>query len=520
MFGLVHTLAARRLLRRLPRLEAVQRQPARVQTQVFQQLLEYGRATVFGHAHAFREVRSVADFQARVPARAYEELYPWLERTLKGERDILWPGRVRWFAKSSGTTNDKSKFIPITRESLRWNHQAGARDTMAMYLHLRGGDSQAFTGKGLVIGGSHEVSRFNSGARYGDLSAVLLETAPPFVNYLRAPSKRTALMAEWEAKIDRMAKETLHENITMVAGVPTWTLVLINKLFELGRIRSRNLLEVWPNLEVFFHGAVNFTPYRAQFEALLPSERMRYFELYNASEGFFAMTSDFADPAMLLDLNAGIFFEFVPVNEFGKAHPAALTVADVEEGATYALLITTPGGLWRYQIGDTVRITQKQPLKLVVSGRTKHFLNAFGEELVVENAERAVATAAEATGAHVRDFTAGPVFFAGADNGSHEWVFEFTVPPDDPARFAETLDATLQAINTDYAAKRHKSMALRFPVIHFAPEGTFDEWLRQRNRLGGQNKVPRLANNREYLDGLLALFSVRTATTTNQLTSS
>lgn len=467
-------------------------------TPTFLRLLERGKRTAFGRDHGLTDVKSYADFCKRVPIRSYEELFPYIERVMRGEKDVLAPASVKWFSKSSGTTNDRSKFIPIPYENLHRNHYAAGKDMIAAYLRSRP-DSRVFDGKTLSIGGSHEISRLNSAVRVGDVSAVLLQNLPFFYEWRRAPKRRIALMGRWEEKIEAMARDVYKQNITAIVGVPTWTVVLIEKIFELEkrdkRSSPRDLSRIWPNLEVFFHGGVSFTPYENLFRELISSPRMSYREVYNASEGFFAF-QDRPERGMKLLLDRDVFFEFVPTSG-GEA----VRVHDAQIGTPYAVVITTSGGLWRYALGDVVKFIDRQ--RIVVVGRTKHFINAFGEEVVVENADAALAQAAQATNAVVADYTAGPVYFDRGEKGRHEWIVEFKRPPDDPDLFRSILDRTLRKINSDYDAKRE--LALDAPKIHFAPPGLFEEWLRRRGKLGGQNKVPRLSNDRQYLNPLLEL---------------
>lgn len=502
--SVINAIASWYLKKRIYQIELFIKHPVETQMEVFHRLISTAAPTVVGKQYGFESIQSVEDFQARVPVSAYEELHPLIKRTLKGEEDVLWPGQIKWFSKSSGTTNDKSKFIPVTREALDDCHFKGGKDMLALYLNNHP-ESQLFTGKGLPIGGSHEVNKLANGSYYGDLSAVLIENTPNVFNLFRATSKRVSLMPEWESKIQTMAEQVLNLNITSIAGVPTWTLVLINKLFEMSGSDTRNLLDIWPSLEVFFHGGVSFKPYRQQFEKLIPSGQMNYFETYNASEGFFAMQNESDRDDLLLMLDYGIFYEFIRLEDLGNPYPKAYTIGDVEANVTYALVITTNGGLWRYLIGDTVRFSSLSPFKLHIAGRTKHFINAFGEELMVENAERALEAACTATGAVVENYTAAPIYFGDDAGGAHEWLFEFETAPQSLERFGEVLDGTLKSLNSDYEAKRHKSIALRPPVIHAMPQGTFYEWMKRRGKLGGQNKVPRLSNTREFVDSILEM---------------
>ncbi len=478
--------------------------PAKAQEKTFEKLLRKLANTKFGKEHGILPTDNVDAFRKKIPIRPYEEFYPYIKRTLQGEADVLWQGKTRWFAKSSGTTNDKSKFIPIPYESLYENHYKAGKDMVAVYIHNRPG-TKIFTGKSLSIGGSHEISKFNKHARYGDLSAVLIENMPWFYELFRAPSKEVALMAEWESKIQKMAEETLTENITAIAGVPTWTLVLIEKLFEIFPGNAKNLFDIWANLEVFWHGAVSFAPYRETFKKLCPSEQMKYMEIYNASEGYFAFEHEFGRQDMMLLLEHGIFYEFLPMEKLNDPNPETLLIDEVEIGKNYALVISTLGGLWRYLIGDTVSFTGTKPPTIVITGRTKHFLNVFGEEVMVGNAEKAVEIASKQTNASVEDFTATAQYLQGDALGRHEWIIEFSHPPQNPEQFARLLDKTLREINTDYDAKRYRSMALKPPLLHIVPKGTFYKWMKKRGKLGGQNKVPRLSNDRKYVEEILAM---------------
>ncbi|MBX3102557.1 MAG: GH3 auxin-responsive promoter family protein [Bacteroidetes bacterium] len=489
------------LRRRYPQVQHALLHPRRCQEDVFAQLVLQGKSTRWGQTHGYAHIRSYADYARQVPVHTYEAFFPYVEQVLRGEADVLWPGRTRWFAKSSGTTNDVSKFIPIPPICLQTNHYAAGKDMLAIYFHNYP-QSRLAGGKVLSIGGSSQVSRYNENARYGDLSAVLIENMPRLYERGRAPGRRVALMDEWEAKLEAMARETLRQPITGIAGVPTWTLVLIDKLFQLAG--TRNLHDIWPGLEVFFHGAVSFTPYREQFRQLIPHPGMHYLETYNASEGFFALQTEPAEYDMALLPHRGIFYEFIPMSELGSESARALPLWEVETGVNYAMVISTMGGLWRYQIGDTVQFTTSKPYyKLVITGRTRHFINAFGEEVVVGNTDMAVARACHLTGAQVAEYTAAPIFQDNQGKGGHEWVIEFARVPDNLGAFVSALDAELQTLNSDYAAKRYKDIALQLPRLHVVPPGTFHAWMKQRGKLGGQHKVPRLSNSREYVEALL-----------------
>ncbi len=500
---IVHKIASWYLGKRLQRIEEYVQAPIATQTRIWRELLDRAKHTTWGQKYGYERITSYDEFRENVPISTYEQLFPYIQRIIKGEHNVLWPGRIDWFAKSSGTTNDKSKYIPLSKDSFDELHFKAGRDMLTLYLEQRP-ESRLFSGKSLSISGSHEFHP-DAEVRAGDLSAVLVENLPIFYELVRTPSKRVSLMSEWESKIDIMADEIIQEDVTGLAGVPTWALVLIHKVFEKLDRTDKNVLEIWPNVEVFMHGGVNFEPYRPQFEALIPSDQMTYMNIYNASEGFFGVQDDFERDDMLLFLDYGIFYEFLPLEELDKDHPMAIGLADVEVGKTYALVISTNGGLWRYLIGDTIVFTSTSPFRIRIAGRTKHFINAFGEELMVGNAEKALVEACRETGASITNYTAAPIYFTDSSQGGHEWLIEFEQPPKDLARFSEVLDQTLKILNSDYEAKRYNDMALRFPQIHSVPTGTFYDWMKKRGKLGGQNKVPRLSNDRRYVDDILEM---------------
>ena len=465
-------------------------------------LIKKARDTEWGRNHDYKGIRTYKDFISRVPLQAYEDLKPYIQRMIEGERDVLWPSLVRWYAKSSGTTHEKSKFLPITSDVLHHCHYQGAFDTVALYLRNTP-DSRISSGKGLILGGSHAPSPINAQAHQGDLSAVLLENVNPVVNLVRIPKKSIILMDEWENKIRQIVDSTWDKSVSNLSGVPSWMLVLIKAVLK--KTGKEYLTEVWPNLEVFFHGGVNFAPYKEQYKALIPSDKMRYMETYNASEGFFGVQDDPFDPSLLLMTDYGVFYEFVPVNELGREDPMVVPLTEVEVGKNYAMVITTCGGLWRYQIGDTLRFTSCFPHKFVITGRTKHFINAFGEELMVDNAERAISLTCHQTGARVREYTAAPLFHLDKAKGQHQWFIEFEKKPDSIDDFAQLLDHNLQELNSDYEAKRYKEISLQPLSVTVARQGAFYEWLRQKGKLGGQHKIPRLCNDRAILDELLRI---------------
>ena len=468
-----------------------------MQRDVLMHLVGRASNTEYGRKHAFSEINNYEQFVKCVPVNSYEELKESIDRMRHGESDVLWPGRVKWFAKSSGTTNDKSKFIPVTDEGLHHIHYAGAFDTVALYLRNTP-KSRLFDGRSLILGGSHSPNYNMPGSLVGDLSAILIENINPLANLVRIPKKRTALLADFEVKRDRIAHEALNKNVTNLSGVPSWMLSVLTRVMELSG--KQYLDEVWPNLEVFFHGGVAFTPYRQQYEHLIRSPRMQYMETYNASEGFFGLQSEPTDKSMLLMLDYDVFYEF---QEMGTDN--IVPIWGVESGKNYAMLISTSCGLWRYMLGDTVRFTSVNPYKFVISGRTKHFINAFGEELIVDNADQGLAYACQQTGAEVSEYTAAPIFMDDHAKCRHQWLIEFSTPPQDLRQFATLLDERLQSLNSDYEAKRYKDITLQPLEIVTARPGLFNEWLKQHGKLGGQHKVPRLSNSREHIEQLLEL---------------
>ena len=468
-----------------------------MQRDVLMHLVGRASNTEYGLKHAFSEINNYEQFVKCVPVNSYEELKESIDRMRHGESDVLWPGRVKWFAKSSGTTNDKSKFIPVTNEGLHHIHYAGAFDTVALYLRNTP-TSRLFDGRSLILGGSHSPNYNMPGSLVGDLSAILIENINPLANLVRIPKKRTALLADFEVKRDRIAQESLNKNVTNLSGVPSWMLSVLTRVMELSG--KQYLDEVWPNLEVFFHGGVAFTPYRQQYEHLIRSPRMQYMETYNASEGFFGLQSEPTDKSMLLMLDYDVFYEF---QEMGTDN--IVPIWGVESGKNYAMLISTSCGLWRYMLGDTVRFTSVNPYKFVISGRTKHFINAFGEELIVDNADQGLAYACQQTGAEVSEYTAAPIFMDDHAKCRHQWLIEFSTPPQDLRQFAALLDERLQSLNSDYEAKRYKDITLQPLEIVTARPGLFNEWLKQHGKLGGQHKVPRLSNSREHIEQLLEL---------------
>lgn len=488
--------------KRQKELERHRKEGVQMQAEVLKSLLDRASDTEYGRDHIFNMTRSYEEFAHNVPVNTYEELKGDIDRMRHGEKDILWPGVVKWYAKSSGTTNDKSKFIPVSDVGLENIHYQGGNDAVAMYLQ-NNPKSRLFDGKSLILGGSHSSNYNVDGSLVGDLSAILIENINPIVNLVRVPDKRTALISDFEVKRDKIAEICLHKNVTNISGVPSWMMSVLQRVMELSG--KQHLEEVWPNLEVFFHGGIAFTPYRKAYEQLITSPNMHYMETYNASEGFFGLQNDPQDKSMLLMLDYDVFYEFIPMDEFGKENPTVVPLEGVKVGVNYAMIISTSCGLWRYLIGDTVRFTSRNPYKFVITGRTKHFINAFGEELIIDNAEKGLQYACKKHGAQVREYTAAPVFRDEHTIPHHQWVIEFSCPPDDVEAFADTLDARLQQLNSDYEAKRYKDINMVRLKIVVAQDGLFERWMRKRGKLGGQNKVPRLSNSREHIDELLKM---------------
>lgn len=478
--------------------------PESTQAMLFNNLVHSGQFTEYGKKFDFQHINTIKEFKKNTPINEYEDIKPYIQRMMEGNQNVLWNSPITWFAKSSGTTSDKSKFIPVSNESLEDGHFKSAKDLLALY-YRNFPQSGIMSGKCLTLGGSHQVNQLNADSYYGDLSAVMIQNMSYFTQLIRTPDISIALMQEWEEKIEKMAQSTILEDVTMIAGVPTWTIVLIKKIFEI--TGKNNLHDVWPNLELYMHGGVNFTPYEHQFKNLIPSPNMHYLETYNASEGFFAAQDIIGRDGLLLFLNHGIFYEFMPMEEYGKEHPETLDLEDVEIGKNYAIVISTNSGLWRYIVGDTIQFVSTNPFRIKVSGRIKSFINAFGEELIVDNADYAIAKASRKTNAVVNDYTAAPVYFSNESNGCHEWAIEFDHAPNDIALFTETLDRALQEVNSDYEAKRYKDIALTKPKINILEKGIFNLWLKNKGKLGGQHKIPRLCNDRKLLDEILALSS-------------
>ncbi len=493
-------------VKRINQIEIFKKYPFETQKETLYKLLAKAAKTEWGKKHSYSSILSVKEYQSRFPIQTYEDIIPYVERLRKGESDLLWPGEIKWFAKSSGTTSAKSKFIPMSREALEDCHYKAAKDILVIYT-LQKPDTRIFSGKGLTLGGSHRMNQFSNDSLYGDLSAILIENAPFWVDIIRTPKQKIALLEDFEEKLNIITKSTINENVTSISGVPSWYLVLIKQI--LAFTGKNNLLDVWPNLEVFFHGGISFAPYKDQYKKLIAGDQMNYMETYNASEGFFGIQDDPQKSDMLLMLDYGIFYEFIPADKINSANPPVYTVTEVEARVNYAIIISTNGGLWRYMMGDTVIFTSLDPFRFRISGRTKHFINVFGEEVIIDNAEKALETACRETGAEIAEYTAGPIFMDTLSKGSHEWIIEFEKAPSDHTLFIKSLDDALKSVNSDYEAKRHKDLNLVLPVVIPVPRGTFNKWLKTKNKLGGQNKVPRLSNSREYLEDLYLIAGIK-----------
>ena len=495
---IINAFASWVLKQRIHQIELFLKYPNEVQEELLMNLIQSSKNTVIGKKYDYYSINSYATFAERIPISTYEELQPLIERTRQGEQNVFWEEPIKWFAKSSGTTNAKSKFIPVSNEALEDCHYKGSKDLLCLYLN-NNEDSELFLGKSLRLGGSSQIYEDND-TFFGDLSAILIENMPIWAEFSSTPSNKISLMSEWEAKIAAIINETKNENVTSFAGVPSWMLVLMNKMLE--ETGKGNLLEIWPNLEVYFHGGVNFEPYREQYQKILPKKDFKYYEIYNASEGFFAIQDLNNSSDLLLMLDYGIFYEFIPMDTFGTLNQKVIRLADVELFKNYALVITTNSGLWRYLIGDTVRFTSLNPYRIRVTGRTKHHINVFGEELMVENTDQAIAKACILTNTQVVDYTVAPVYMEGKEKGAHEWMIEFKENPADISYFEKTLDEAIQSLNSDYEAKRRNNMTLNPLTVNIARKNLFYDWLKDRNKLGGQHKIPRLSNQRDYLEQL------------------
>ena len=500
-YPFVNSIISWFLKKRKHQIELFLKYPLDVQEELLFKLLNTAKNTEFGKEHHFSSIRDYTDFTNVVPIQKYESIEPLIERCRKGEQNLFWPTSIKWFAKSSGTTNAKSKFIPVSDEALEYCHMKAGKDMLCLYIN-NNENTQLFTGKGLKLGGSTAIYQDNN-SHFGDLSAIITENLPFWADFSSAPSIEIASMSEWETKMEAIIDETVTENITSLVGVPSWMLVLLNRVLE--KTGKDNILEVWPNLEVYFHGGVNFNPYREQYKKLIPKEDFKYYETYNASEGFFGIQDRNDSDELLLMLDYGIFYEFIPMTTYDGENSKAIPISQVKKDVNYAVIITTNGGLWRYLIGDTVKFTSTDPYRIKITGRTKHFINVFGEELIIENAEEALKVACEKTNATITDYTVAPIFMVDDKSGGHEWMIEFKTEPKNIEYFTELLDNALKSINSDYEAKRYHDMTLSLPKINIADKGLFYKWLKQKKKLGGQHKVPRLSNTRWFIDELLKL---------------
>ena len=502
---IVNSIASWFLKKRFHQIDLFLKYPNEVQNELLFSLIKFSKDTEYGRKYDFASIKTYKEFSERLPIVNYETLQPLIERSRKGEQNISWPRPIKWFAKSSGTTNAKSKFIPVSNESLEDCHYAASKDLLCMYLN-NNEDSQLFTGKSLRLGGSKELYKEN-GTVFGDLSAILIDNMPFWAEFSSTPSSKVSLMSEWETKMAAIVEETINENVTSLAGVPSWMLVLLNNILDY--TGKDGVFDVLPNLEVYFHGGVSFNPYIEQYRNILPSKKFKYYEIYNASEGFFAIQDQNYTGDLLLMLDYGIFYEFIPMDTFGTEEQKVIPLSDVKLNTNYALIITTNAGLWRYRIGDTIRFVGLKPHRIKVSGRTKHHINAFGEELIIENAEDALKKVCKRTNTEIVDYTAAPIFMKGKEKGAHEWIIEFKTPPENMSYFEELFDNALKALNSDYEAKRYNNMTLNKPLIHSARPNLFYDWLKEKNKLGGQHKVPRLSNSRNFVEELLKMNKIK-----------
>ncbi len=501
--ALINSVISWLMKKRFHQIELFMKYPLEVQEEWFKKLISQAKNTEWGKKYDYASIGSVKEFKERVPVNNYETLKPYIDRLRKGEQNILWGSEIKWFAKSSGTTAGKSKYIPVSTESLEECHYNVGKDMLSIYCNNYP-DTYIFDGRGLAMGGSHKITEINNENYYsGDLSAIIVQNLPYWAEFIRVPKRSVALMDEWESKIEKMATSTISHNVTNILGVPSWTLLLLRRILEI--TGKENILEVWPNLEAFFHGGVNFAPYKKQFEQIIPSENMHYMETYSASEGFFGLQDQIDSDELLLMLDYGVFYEFMPMDQLGTENPETLSLSEVELGTNYAMVISTNGGLWRYIIGDTVQFTSLSPFRIKITGRTVNFINAVGEELIIDNAEKALTIACQKSNAIISEYTAAPVYFKEGENAAHEWLIEFEKEPENIDFFTETFDNALKSLNSDYEAKRYHNMVLREPVIRVIPKGVFYNWLKSKDKLGGQHKVPRLSNDRRYVDEIMSL---------------
>lgn len=497
----VNSIASWMLKKRIHQMELFIKYPHEVQNELLTNLIFKAKKTEIGKQYHFDQIKNYDAFRKQVPIRTYEDYAEMIDRSRNGENNIFWPTPVNMFAKSSGTTNAKSKFIPLSQEGLEGNHYACGKDLLCLYLN-NNENASLFNGKSLRLGGSKNILK-NKGTYYGDLSALMIDNSPFWASFSSTPSNEVSLMSNWEEKLGAITKQSVEQNVTSMAGVPSWMLVLLNHILE--TTGKSNLLEIWPELEVYFHGGVSFDPYLKEYQDIIPKADFKYYEIFNASEGFFACQDQNDSKDLLLMLDYGIFYEFIPMDIYGTKDQKAIPLSEVEKGKNYAMIITTNSGLWRYQVGDTLRFTSLDPYRIRITGRTKHYINVFGEELIIENAEDALREATHKFNLHVKDYTIGPVFMEGKEKGAHEWIIEFEKNPVDQQEFKSTLDNYLQKVNSDYEAKRANDTTLTELKLNIAKKGLFYEWLKRNDKLGGQHKIPRLSNKRDYLEELLSI---------------
>jgi len=499
--SIINSIVSWILKKRIHQIELFMKYPHELQNELLLNLIQRAKYTEIGKKYDFSSVLTYEQFADRVPVAAYEDVEPLIERSRKGEINIYWPEPIKYFAKSSGTTNAKSKFIPVSSDALENCHYKAGKDMLCLYLN-NNEESQLFTGKSLRLGGSKQLYEDNNTV-FGDLSAILIDNLPLWAELGSTPSNKISLMNEWTEKMKAIVKETKNENVTSLLGVPSWLMVLLNNVLQ--DTGKNNLLELWPNAEVYFHGGISFEPYRDQYKKMFPKDSFRFYENYNASEGFFAIQDRNNADDMLLMLDYGIFYEFIPMDTFGTSNQKTVSLAGVEINKSYAVVITTNSGLWRYLIGDTVRFTSLSPYRIKITGRTKHYINVFGEELMIENTDTAIAKTAKEFNVDIVEYTVAPVFMKDKEKGAHEWMIEFKKNPDDLKAFTKRLDENIQTINSDYEAKRYNSMTLNELVLNVAQPDLFHLWLSKKDKLGGQNKIPRLSNDRSYLEQLIEL---------------
>ena len=499
-FSFINTVASWMLKKRMHQIELFVKYPIDVQNEELKKLVQQAKNTEFGKKYDFSSIDNYQTFSERVPSFTYEEFFPTIKKTINGKQNIFWSENIKWFAQSSGTTNSKSKFIPVSNSSLDNCHFKGGKDMLCLYLN-NNENSNMFLGKSLRLGGSRKIYE-NNDNYFGDLSAILIDNLPIWAELISTPNNEISLMDKWDEKIDAIIKGTLQEDVRSLAGVPSWMLTLMNKLLK--TTGNKYIDDIWQNLEVYFHGGVSFKPYRNEFNNIISNKDFKYYEVYNASEGFFGIqdTNDGRD--LLLMLDYGVFYEFIEVSEMEKSEKI-IDLSQVQTGVNYAMLITTNSGLWRYKIGDTIQFTSLNPFRIIISGRTKHFINAFGEEVIIDNVEKALEKVITKHQCKIVDYTVAPRFMRSGKKGNHDWIIEFSKEPKSIDNFMSDLDLSIQQNNTDYKAKRFKNITLDKPILHMARENLFYDWLKSKNKVGGQNKIPRLSNDRSFFEELIRM---------------